>query len=144
MALLVLLLAAGFISVSSLKTIIAPASWVSFSRRRTRFGVDSSVTQSKIAIGDGGLLGKGYGQGTQTQLGFLSEPTEAFIFAAVIEEWGLLGGLVVCAEFAFLIFQILRIGMLADENFEKFICLGTAMMFAVRLASTARPRASRR
>ena len=100
--------------------------------QQNALGVNYSVTQSKIAIGSGGLLGKGYGQGTQTQLGFLSEPTEDFIFAATIEEWGLIGGFVVCAAFLFLIFQILRIGALADENFEKFICLGTAMMFGVQ------------
>jgi rod shape determining protein RodA len=131
-ALLVLLLAAGFIWVYVLKDYHRARIVGFLFPQENALGINYSVTQSKIAIGDGGLLGKGYGQGTQTQLGFLSEPTEDFIFAAVIEEWGLLGGLVVCAAFAFLIFQILRIGMLADENFEKFICLGTAMMFAVQ------------
>jgi len=48
-------------------------------------GINYSVTQSKIAIGSAGLWGKGYGQGSETQLGFLSEPTEDFIFAALIE-----------------------------------------------------------
>ncbi len=95
-------------------------------------GINYSVTQSKIAIGSAGLWGKGYGQGTETQLGFLSEPSEDFIFAAFIEEWGIVGGLVIVAAFLFLIFRILRIGALADENFEKFICLGAAMMFGVQ------------
>ncbi len=95
-------------------------------------GINYSVTQSKIAIGSAGLWGQGYGQGTQTQLGFLSEPSEDFIFSAFIEEWGVVGGIVIVAAFLLLIFQILRIGMLADENFEKFICLGAAMMLGVQ------------
>jgi len=95
-------------------------------------GINYSVTQSKIAIGSAGFWGKGYGQGSETQLGFLSEPTEDFIFAALIEEWGIVGGMIVVAAFLFLIFQILRIGALADENFEKFICLGAAVMFGMQ------------
>ncbi len=66
-------------------------------------GINYSVTQSRIAIGSAGFWGKGYGQGTQAQLGFLSVPAADFIFAAVIEEWGIFGGLVVLAAFFFLI-----------------------------------------
>jgi rod shape determining protein RodA len=95
-------------------------------------GINYSTTQAKIAIGSGGFWGEGYGQGIQTQLGFLSEPSEDFIFAALIEEWGIIGGIIIVAAFVFLILQILRVGMLADENFEKFICLGAAMMFGVQ------------
>lgn len=100
-------------------------------------GINYSVTQSKIAIGSAGFFGKGYGQGTQTELGFLSEPTEDFILAGIVEEWGILGGLVVVVAFFFLIFQILKIGSLADENFEKFICLGVAMMLGVQFLLNA-------
>jgi len=131
-ALLVIALTAGLIWTYVLKGYHRARVLGFLFPQENALGINYSVTQSKIAIGAGGLLGKGYGQGTQTQLGFLSEPTEDFIFAAVLEEWGLLGGLIVCAAFVFLIFQILRIGMLADENFEKFICLGTAMMFTVQ------------
>jgi rod shape determining protein RodA len=95
-------------------------------------GINYSAIQSKIAIGSAGFWGQGYGQGTQAQLGFLSEPSEDFIFAAFIEEWGVVGGIVIVTAFLFLIFQILRIGLLADENFEKFICLGTAIMLGVQ------------
>ncbi len=100
--------------------------------QKNSLGINYSSAQARIAIGSAGWLGKGYGQGTQTQLGFLSEPTEDFIFAAIIEEWGMLGGLVVIAAFCYLIYQILQIGALADENFEKFICLGAAMMLTVQ------------
>jgi rod shape determining protein RodA len=99
--------------------------------------INYSATQSRIAIGSAGFFGKGYGQGTQTQLGFLSEPTEDFVFAALVEEWGMLGGLIVIAAFFLLIYQILHIGALADENFEKFICLGAAMMFGVQFLLNA-------
>jgi rod shape determining protein RodA len=104
---------------------------------QSQLGINYSATQAKIAIGSAGFLGKGYGQGTETQLGFLSEPAEDFIFAAIVEEWGILGGLVVLVAFFFLIFQILRIGALADENFEKFICLGAAMMIGVQFLLNA-------
>jgi rod shape determining protein RodA len=103
-----------------------------FSPQEKSLGINYSLVQSKIAIGSAGWFGKGYGQGTQTELGFLSEPTEDFIFAAFTESWGIVGALLVVGAFLFLIFQILRIGALADENFEKFICLGAAMMFGVQ------------
>ena len=100
-------------------------------------GVNYSSAQAKIAIGSSGWFGKGYGQGTQTQLGFLSEPTEDFIFAAIIEEWGMIGAFILVGAFFFLIYQILFIGSLADENFEKYICLGAAMMFGVQFLLNA-------
>ena len=72
---------------------------------QSALGINYSMIQSKITIGSAGFWGKGYGQGTQTQLGFLSEPTEDFIFAAFIEEWGIAGGLFIIITFLFLIFQ---------------------------------------
>lgn len=95
-------------------------------------GVNYSSIQSKIAVGSAGFLGKGYGQGTQTQLGFLTEPQSDFIFAAFTEEWGGLGGFAVVAAFLGLIYGILKIGTKAERNFEKFICLGTAAAFGMQ------------
>jgi rod shape determining protein RodA len=94
-------------------------------------GVNYSVHQAKIAIGSAGFLGKGYHQGSQIQLGFLTEPEGDFVLAALIEEWGLLGGMVLIGAFLFLIFQILKIGSRAEYNFEKFVCLGTVLVFGV-------------
>lgn len=94
--------------------------------------INYSVTQSRIAIGSAGWWGKGYGRGTQTQLGFLTEPANDFIFAALIEELGMAAGLVVVGAFIFLILRILRIGALAGSNLEKFLCLGTAITFGLR------------
>ena len=94
-------------------------------------GINYNIIQSKIAIGSAGLLGKGYRQGTQTQLGFLPQANADFILAAFIEEWGMAGGLIIMAAFLYLIFTILKIGTLAETNFEKFICLGTATVFSL-------------
>ncbi|MDP3956794.1 MAG: FtsW/RodA/SpoVE family cell cycle protein [bacterium] len=94
-------------------------------------GVNYNIIQSKIAIGSAGFLGKGYKQGTQTQLGFLPQANADFILAAFIEEWGIAGGLIIMAAFLYLVFTILKIGTIAETNFEKFICLGTATVFSL-------------
>ena len=70
-------------------------------------GVGYNVHQSKIAIGSGGLLGKGFLQGTQTTFGFVPEQTTDFIFCTVGEEWGFLGCLVVIALYTFLIARLI-------------------------------------
>lgn len=94
-------------------------------------GVNYSVIQSRIAIGSGGLWGKGFGQGTQLQLGFLTEPATDFVFAAFVEEWGLAGGLFLIGSFGFLIVRIIRIGLRAPNNFSRFLCLGSALVFVL-------------
>jgi rod shape determining protein RodA len=131
-AILVFILAAGFIWTYAMKDYQRQRIIGFLYPQQHSLGINYSSAQAKIAIGSAGWLGKGYGEGTQTQYGFLSEPTEDFIFAAIIEEWGMIGGLVVVAAFFFLIYRILSIGSLADENFEKFICLGAAMMLGVQ------------
>jgi len=99
---------------------------------RDPLGINYSVIQSKIAIGSAGLFGKGFQQGTQAQLGFLPEAQTDFIFAAFIEEWGLLMGLMIILVFAALILRIIKIGLNADNNFNRFICLGTAILLTVQ------------
>ena len=108
-----------------------------FYPERDSLGINYSVIQSKIAIGSAGFWGKGYGQGTQTQLGFLTEPANDFILAAIVEEWGLFGGIVVIGFFLALVFQILKIGYNAERNFEKFICLGGATIFGLQFVLNA-------
>lgn len=136
-AIAVFLLASGFLWVYVLKDYHRARIVGYFSPQQSSLGINYSMIQSKIAIGSAGFWGKGYRQGTQTQLGFLSEPTEDFIFAAFIEEWGIAGGLLIIAVFLFLIFRILFIGLHADKNFEKFICLGAATMFGVQFLLNA-------
>ena len=100
-----------------------------FHPERDPLGVNYSVIQSKIAIGSAGFFGKGFKQGTQSQLGFLPEAQTDFIFSSFTEEWGLLGALAVLAVFFTMIFRIIKIGIFADNNFSRFICLGASLLF---------------
>lgn len=100
-----------------------------FFPERDALGINYSVIQSKIAIGSAGFWGKGYGQGSQVQLGFLPEAATDFIFAALIEEWGLVAGFIVVGAFLSLIVNILRIALKAPRNFEKFVAVGSAFVF---------------
>ncbi len=95
-------------------------------------GINYSTIQSKIAIGSGGFFGKGFNQGTQVQLGFLPEAATDFVFSALIEEWGLFGALVVLGAFLIMILRIINIGLHSENNFSRFICLGTAIMFLIQ------------
>jgi len=99
-----------------------------FYPERDPLGVNYSVIQSKIAIGSGGFWGKGWNQGTQSQLGFLPEAHNDFIFSALVEEWGLFGGILVLGAFLFLLWRIASIGMQAQNNFSKFLCLGAVIV----------------
>ena len=103
-----------------------------FFPERDFLGVNYNVIQAKIAIGSAGFLGKGFGQGTQAQLGFLPEAQTDFIFAAATEEFGLIVGFLTIAAFAFLTFSIIRIGFNSDSNFSRFVCLGTVIMFSAQ------------
>ncbi len=100
-------------------------------------GINYGVTQSKIAVGSAGFWGKGYGGGTETQLGFLTVPASDFALAAFIEEWGVFGGLVVIGSFLYLIYAILKIGAATSRNFEKFVCLGTVVVFGLQFLLNA-------
>ena len=97
-------------------------------------GINYHVIQSKIAIGSGGIFGQGFRQGTQVQLGFLPEAQTDFIFAAIAEEGGFLAVGVILIAFAWMIFRILKIGSLIDGNFNKFLCLGAAILFLTQFA----------
>lgn len=98
---------------------------------RDPLGVNYNVIQSKIAIGSAGFWGKGFGGGTQTQLGYLPEAETDFIFAAFVEEWGVFGGLVVILSFLAVIWRLSAIGLRAAKNDYKFIVLGTALVLTI-------------
>ena len=82
-------------------------------------GVGYNVRQSKIAIGSGGLLGKGYLKGTQTAFGFVPEQSTDFIFCTVGEEWGFVGCLAVIALYVTMIFCIIQDADKAREGFTR-------------------------
>ncbi len=85
--------------------------------------------QGMIAIGSGGIFGKGYFQGTQTHLEFIPERTTDFIFAAYSEEFGLLGGLVLIGAFGFLILRGLSIALAAPTLFTRLLGGAVTMIF---------------
>ncbi len=80
-------------------------------------GVEYNVNQSKIAIGSGGLTGKGFLNGTQTKYDFVPEQSTDFIFCTVGEEWGFLGSLVLICLFTLLLIRIIK---LAERQRSKF------------------------
>ncbi|MDP2641465.1 MAG: rod shape-determining protein RodA [Candidatus Yanofskybacteria bacterium] len=98
------------------------------------FGIGWSQLQSKIAIGNGGLLGAGFGKGTQTQHSFLSEPQTDFIFAAIAEEFGFLGVFALFTLFIILTGRILSIGIHAKNNFPRLFATGIACLLVVQFA----------
>ena len=79
------------------------------------------MLQGEIAIGSGGLTGKGFMQGTQTHLEFIPERTTDFVFAAFAEEFGLLGALALLAGFSALLFRGLLIAGKAPSLFERLL-----------------------
>ena len=89
------------------------------------------IIQGMIAIGSGGLWGKGYMQGTQTHLEFIPERTTDFIFAAFAEEFGFLGVLALLAAFAFLIYRGLVIAMEAPTLFARLLGGAITLIFFV-------------
>jgi rod shape determining protein RodA len=89
-------------------------------------GADYNLNQSKIAIGSGGLLGKGYRNGTQTKLNFVPEQHTDFIFCGIGEEWGFLGSLVICFLFCGLVLRILRLSERQRDPFVKYYGYGIA------------------
>lgn len=87
-------------------------------------GAGYNAYQSVIAVGSGGILGKGLGYGTQSRLNFLPEYQTDFVFAAFSEEWGFLGSLVVLFCFSFLLWRIKVHAEHGASNFETLFCVG--------------------
>jgi len=123
-------------------TSILPLSWTflkEYQKRRiiTFFnpeldplGAGYHIIQSKIAMGSGGIIGKGFMKGTQCRLGFLPEQQTDFIFSALGEEWGLVGSLIIVGLYFTLILWGLRIAVQAKDRFGGVLSFGVvAMLF---------------
>ncbi|MGD9879781.1 MAG: rod shape-determining protein RodA [Reyranella sp.] len=105
---------------------------------RDPLGAGYHITQSKIAIGSGGLFGKGFGKGTQSALNFLPEKQTDFIFTTFVEEWGLVGALVLLGLFALVLIWGFSIALRCQHHFGRLVALGvTAMMFLYVFINTA-------
>jgi rod shape determining protein RodA len=87
------------------------------------------VWQSKVAIGSGGIFGKGLFEGTQKELKFLPVQDSDFIFSVIVEEWGFLGGSVIIGLYALFLYRILCIARNAKDLFGSLIVIGIFGMF---------------
>jgi rod shape determining protein RodA len=94
-------------------------------------GLGYHITQSKIAIGSGGLLGKGFGLGSQSQLNFLPEKQTDFIFATFGEEFGLVGCIGLLALYGLAIAVALRIASISHSHFGRLSAAGVTVTFAL-------------
>ena len=93
---------------------------------RDPLGAGYQIIQSKIAIGSGGLSGKGFLKGTQSYLDFLPEKHTDFIFTLFSEEFGFLGSIILLLIYIIIIIRIIRIGVISRSNFAKLFCFGFA------------------
>lgn len=90
-------------------------------------GSGYNAFQCTIAVGSGGILGKGLGFGTQSRLKFLPEPETDFIFCAYAEEWGFVGSFLIISLFALIVWRVLYTASLGASNFEILFGMGIAI-----------------
>jgi rod shape determining protein RodA len=91
------------------------------------------LIQSRIAIGAGGMWGKGFNHGTQTQLNFIPEQHTDFIFSAVGEEWGFMGSLVLLLVFWLICLRLVLIALQSKDNFGSLLAVGILAMIAFQI-----------
>jgi rod shape determining protein RodA len=92
-------------------------------------GAGYHILQSKIALGSGGLFGRGFLEGTQSHLNFLPEKQTDFIFTMLAEEWGLIGGLVLLTLYLTLVAYGYAIGIRSRSQFGRILAMGLTTMF---------------
>ena len=96
-------------------------------------GAGYNVIQAMIAVGSGGLTGKGIGHGSQSQLNFLPEKHTDFIFASIAEELGLFGDLLVIGLYLLMFYRMRIIALNAPDNFSYLVVVGIMSMFFVQI-----------
>jgi rod shape determining protein RodA len=97
-----------------------------------RHGAGFQIIQSKIAIGSGGIAGKGFLEGTQKALGLVPAQHTDFVFSVVGEELGFLGGLVVLLLLLFVVSRVLALAGGANNRFSVYICFGFASLIVIQ------------
>ena len=102
-----------------------------FNPERDPLGAGYQIIQSKIAVGSGGIFGKGFLQGSQSYLDYLPEKHTDFIFTLFSEEFGLIGSLILLTIYALIIYRIALIGSQSRNNFARLFCFGFAAAFFV-------------
>jgi len=133
------------VSLTILFISVMPFAWMSlkeyqrlrilsfFDPSRDPLGSGYHAMQSKIAVGSGGFAGKGFLEGTQTQLRFLPEHHTDFIFSVVAEEWGFMGSTVLLVLYLILITKIISLGTKAKDRFGSMLCFGIAGYFTLHI-----------
>ena len=101
---------------------------------RDPLGAGYQIIQSQIAVGSGGILGKGFLQGSQSYLDYLPEKHTDFIFTLFSEEFGFIGSLFLLLIYAVVIYRITSIGSQSKNNFARLFCFGFAAAFFVYVA----------
>jgi len=96
--------------------------------QRDPFGASYNLIQSKIAIGAGGIFGRGLGQGVQGRLDFLPEKHTDFIFSAFAEEWGFIGVIFLLALYGLLFYRLVKMSLHSQNNFSRIFCAGVCLM----------------
>ena len=92
-------------------------------------GTGWNIAQSQTAIGSGGIYGKGYLEGTQSQLDFIPESHSDFIFSVIGEEFGLLGITLLFIVYGIVIWRIFKIGFSSETAFERLACCSLGFIF---------------
>jgi len=105
-----------------------------FDPERDPLGAGYQIIQSKIALGSGGIFGKGYLQGSQSYLDYLPEKHTDFIFTLFSEEFGFVGSIGLLLIYVIIIYRITKIGTQSKNNFSKIFCFGFATAFFVYVA----------
>ncbi|HEX3244140.1 MAG TPA: rod shape-determining protein RodA [Chloroflexota bacterium] len=99
-----------------------------FDRETDPFGEGYNILQAQISIGSGGMFGRGFMQGTQTQLDYLRVKQSDFIFSVLAEEMGFLGALVLFLLFGLLLFRIISVAGKARDEFGRLVAFGVGFM----------------
>ncbi len=89
--------------------------------------------QAEIAVGSGGMMGRGYGSGSQTNLDFVPEQHTDFIFTVAGEEFGFVGSAVFLGLYGILLWRAIRIAYLSKDPFGTYLASGIASMFAIQM-----------
>ena len=128
-------------SYLGLATIVSPFIWSSlrdYQKQRVLtfldpdvdpLGTGWNIAQSQTAIGSGGIYGKGYLEGTQSQLDFIPESHSDFIFSVIGEEFGLLGITLLFIVYGIVIWRIFKIGFSSETTFERLACCSLGFIF---------------
>lgn len=103
--------------------------WTLFNPESDPYGAGWNIIQSKIAVGSGGIFGKGYGQGSQTQLNFLPETQTDFIFSVLAEEFGFVGVLLLVMIYAFVLLRCFYLAVNARDRFCRLVIGGFIFTF---------------